>query len=205
MVPDSEEEYQYLVDREDRRTVESKRRIYALLEHAKTQGLTQEYLSSSIQKLTARKSIIAVAKHSDSKGSSRASCRASSIEPVPRDHRKVRLTSPTTTPKKKLSYDPTLHCAYHFHKYGRIYEHKEATCTRKIRYTADSIANRTGVLICAATFAPEPTASSLRELAPLVSTFPKSVSSVIYHGTSGDCRHKVRIRHGYARSPRQRT
>jgi hypothetical protein len=85
----------------------------------------------------------------------------------------VRLTSPpppTTTPKKKLSYDPTLHCAYHFHKYGRIYEHKEATC--KIRDTADS-----RVLICAATFAPEPTASSLCKSVPLISTFPESASS----------------------------
>jgi hypothetical protein len=37
--------------------------IYALLDHAKTQGLTQESLFSSIQKPTARKNIIAVAKH----------------------------------------------------------------------------------------------------------------------------------------------
>jgi hypothetical protein len=161
--------------------------IYALLEHAKTQGLTQEYLSSSIQKLTARKNIIAVAKHSDSKASSRTSSRASSNEPAPRDHRRVLLTSPpppTTVPKKKPSYDPALHCAYHFHKYGRIYEHKEATCTRKIRDTADSIANSTYF-------------SWIR----VVGTQHESFT----HGTSEDCHHKVGIPHGYAHSPRQRT
>jgi hypothetical protein len=57
------------------------------------------------------------------------------------------------------------------------YKHKEASCTRKIRDAAEYIANRTGVLICAAFFAPESTSSPIHEPVPLVAIVPEPVLS----------------------------
>jgi hypothetical protein len=117
-------------------------------------------------------------------GSSRAFSRASSADPLSKTSRRVRLASPpppTRSSKdwksQRVSYDPNRHCPYYNHKYGKIFEHDEASCTRKIRDASESIANKTGVLICAAAFAPEHTTSSLNKPIPWVTMAPEPVLS----------------------------